>query len=713
MNKIYTSFCDLSMEYNLDDHTFNCYWSKTNCFLKNGKIAEITIGSEKISLIDYKKTSIKVEKIANGQQLTVNCSQGPKMLNEVSLCFILKRDCINFFSRCRIDTQFLIEGNVCWGADPENSTFAVCLNKQEGDIRVGVGPATARIDNALFDRENDRVIEFLDAETIRLSYDWKKHVYTIISKTGKTALKNNFCIKIHENYYHKKFGISYKSVNKQFNPPPVGWMTWYSIQFDASEETILAAADWMNLNLQDYGADYIWVDWEWLHSDMSGHETDGVSLFSPNGRYPRGMLYLSNEIRARGCKPALWVAINDVNENPFFKEYPDAVLSNDTMWCGNWWADPTYPAVIDTYIPKIFKQITDWGYDAIKWDCLYHEFEIGDKYHDDFYDKSIITDKAYEQLAKVARETIGEERYFLLVAGGKDRDINFGTQYFDAARIGNDVFNWDEFITNSVRQIQKYFCYHNIVFHADLDNVILREELNTIEQAKSRASLVSLTGTPFTMGDNLLDLPEERIEIIKKSIPLVTTHPMDLEKYTGITDVIVINMAVERSFESWNIVDVFNTKDEMRTMRVDFSSTLHFDTTSVSEYLVFEYWSQEFIGILSEGFVVQLKPFESKVFSVRKKIERPQIVSTNRHLTQGVCDLTNVFWSSDTQKLSGKSKIIKDRLYKIYIHCPEGFEPVDCIFPGEKSIVYLGNQLFEIGLKSISTGESDWDILFV
>ena len=48
------------------------------------------------------------------------------------------------------------------------------------------------------------------------------------------------------------------------------------------------------------------------------------------------------------------------------------------------------------------------------------------------------------------------------------------------------------------------------VLYADADNLVLREEFNTMAQARSRVSLYGLAGLPVTMGDDLRTLPPER-----------------------------------------------------------------------------------------------------------------------------------------------------------------------------------------------------------
>lgn len=67
---------------------------------------------------------------------------------------------------------------------------------------------------------------------------------------------------------------------------------------------------------------------------------------------------------------------------------------------------------------------------------------------------------------------------------------------FDAARIGSDIFEWKEYIQYGVARMLKFYPMHNTMLLCDPDNLVLREEYNTMDQAISRASLYSMMGAP-------------------------------------------------------------------------------------------------------------------------------------------------------------------------------------------------------------------------
>ena len=83
-------------------------------------------------------------------------------------------------------------------------------------------------------------------------------------------------------------------------------------------------------------------------------------------------------------------------------------------------------------------------------------------------------------------------------------------------------------MTSAVERIFHCYVWHNVVLYADADNLVLREEFNSMAQARSRVSFYGLAGLPITMGDDLRTLPPERCELLRRILPTADIHPMDL-----------------------------------------------------------------------------------------------------------------------------------------------------------------------------------------
>src|SRR5262249_3321204 len=56
-----------------------------------------------------------------------------------------------------------------------------------------------------------------------------------------------------------------------------------------------------------------------------------------------------------------------------------------------------------------------------------------------------------------------------------------------------------------------------------------------------------------------------------------------------------------------------------------------------------------------------------RILAVRPALEWPQVISTSRHITQGMVDIVEEKWDEATQTLSGKSRVVGGDPYELRI----------------------------------------------
>ena len=706
---MYINYKTLSAKYDTETHDFQLSSSVMQNFLQNGKIEKLVLGGQDIFLSDYKDVNVQSYDLQNGRKLAVTYCGGSPFLPSVTFNIILCDDRVIVAFEGRPEAVVHFKADLAWGCDPKHSTFAMCLDRLGNGIRTAFGPAVSTVDNILFDRNTDCAISFSGADQREITFNWQKNSYEI-SMLSSILGKGGKCVfKIYKNFYENMHSMTYKPINKknQFSAPPVGFMTWYALKFETSEKSLLENVYWQSEHLKEFGANCVWVDWEWQHSDMSGSEKKGIDTFNPNKiRYPKGLAHISDEIKKCGFVPALWVGVtNDVNENVLLKQNPDWVLKREAQWCGQWWIDPSHPDVVKKYISDTFHKFMEWGYEAFKWDCLPMSLKIYDENHKNFCDQTKTSEEALRDLIVAARKIIGNEKYMMSCSGETHRDITFAMDLFDGGRIGGDVFTWNEFIEFSLKKILRYICFNNIVLYTDADNVVLRKEFNTLNEAISRASLISAAGLPYTFGDDLTKLEEERVEILKRNIPVLDIHPMDAVSLDQSLTVLLTNLSIAKEFENWNIVNIFNVSEEDRQVEVNLQQNLYLKKDT--KYLVYEFWKKEFLGIFENQFDTWIEQHQTKTFCVREYKNIPQIVSTSRHITQGGLELNHVTWEGDT--LRGNSNVVKGDSYRIVIYA-DGYEieEVSDHFTSEKT----EDNLFVASILPDRSGDIDWEVKF-
>lgn len=660
-NKTYANYMKYYVQAYPSTGTFDCGYEGRGAFLQGVRASlhapdgTVTSLSGKVADTDWEQRNYHGD-----TRLTITFDGD----EPVSLYFVVSRKGIEVSAACPEGWFLQTTGRFIWGAMEDS--FAVCIGREERDLRAAVGPAVSTADNALFDRADGSAAEISGADQLRLTYDWELNGYAF------EAQGNHWLACVRPHLYETLFQTPYKKINKKntFPVPPAGWMTWYAVKFDACEKAVLENAAWQKEHLADFGANTIWVDWEWYHSAFDIHGPEGIDYFHPDPvRYPHGLRYVADKIRELGLIPALWIGpTNEPASNQFIEENPDTVLAKQVAWCGEYFFDLTNEKFLNEYLPAAVKKVKEWGFEALKWDCLPVTLLFADQYHEYMAHPELTSEQALREAVKRARALLGEDFYMLSCAGAADREILFAIDLFDGARIGGDIFNWREFINDFVARVMRFYAYHNTETYCDPDNLVIRPEFNSLDQAVSRTSFLSVLGLPVTLGDNLPDLPPERVELLKRCLPALDAHPMDIRESDHEADRVIANLTISRPFEQWNVVDVLNLLEQDNRVTVDLEADLHLKK---GRYLVYDFWNKEFLGVVEGSVTLELRPCASRVLAVRPYQGVPQIVSTSRHISQGGVDLKEVAYEAKTRLLKGVSAVVAGDPYEIRAYDPE------------------------------------------
>jgi len=134
---------------------------------------------------------------------------------------------------------------------------------------------------------------------------------------------------------------------------------------------------------------------------------------------------------------------------------------------------------------------------------------------------------------------------------------------------------------------------------------------------------------------------------------------------------------------SWRQVMLINNQERAKTMVARLSgdqvSTGSLGLESSGHYHAFEFWTQTYLGVLSgsDELSLKLRGGESAMVSLRKVEEHPQMISTNRHIMQGMMDCHTLNWSGKKNALSGKVDVIGGEAFVLTV-AGNGFQPRHC-----------------------------------
>jgi hypothetical protein len=263
---------------------------------------------------------------------------------------------------------------------------------------------------------------------------------------------------------------------------------------------------------------------------------------------------------------------------------------------------------------------------------------------------------------------------------------------------------------------------------------MLREPL-TIENGQAWASWIALSGQLNLVSEWLPGLPPERLDIYKRTIPnhgRADARPIDLfEREMPRIWHLSYGQGDERvdlvGLFNWNFPDRKNRKDasameEPTTQEADAAKrgevgaiTIKLDLAQLGlpsdiQLVGFDFWAKEFVKPFTGTQSFTLPAGSCKVLALRKRLDRPQLVSTSRHVTQGLVDVVKVDWDGSKHVLRGKSKLVADDPYEIRI-ARNGAKFVGVSASASAEVMPDGDNV-RVTLHRPTSGELDWELRF-
>jgi hypothetical protein len=464
---------------------------------------------------------------------------------------------------------------------------------------------------------------------------------------------------VKEHYYRDTLGVTYyEPIDKTHFPlPPSGWCTWYYYYYRITAQEVKLNAKWISENLRDYGAQFVQIDDGWQRSANDTRDWTHIH----EEYFPDGMADVASYIKSVGLIPGIWLAPHGqsneevVKKNPgVFLLKPDGTSASET-WEGKFLVDPSVPET-HTYLKNLFTELCDWRYDYFKIDgqpIVVREYQNKKSFMKNPVDD---TNELYRKTLESIRGAIGPDRYLLGCWGIPIEGIGI----MDGSRTGGDiVLGWGGFQT-ALRAVMAYYYQHNIVWYVDPDVMVLRSPL-TIEQARVWATLQGLTGQALMATDRMMDLSEDRVEMLRRVYPAVDIRPLDLfpsERNKRIWD-----LKVNHLNRRYDVVGVFNfDEDSAKQMYIKWADL---DLPSDKPIHVFDFWNKEYLGSWQAGMTLDMCPTSCRVLTLLPSNGDIQLISTNRHITQGWVDLMELKYDKAEKIYSGKSRIIKNDPYEL------------------------------------------------
>lgn len=334
---------------------------------------------------------------------------------------------------------------------------------------------------------------------------------------------------------------------------------------------------------------------------------------------------------------------------------------------------------------KLAGTIRSWGIRYFKMDGLWtgacaEQVYVNDGYLDDdlgnhkpFHDPGVTNIQALRLGLKALREGAGPDVFFSGCNTSQNmRSLGGVVGLVDSMRIGPDNgFEWQDWrketmhfegggiITGPIRASRLYFL-HGRVWWNDPDPAYVRPAVK-LEHARLLASWVAVAGHFNLNSDWLPGLPAERLEILKRCMPshAAQARPVDyldtpMPSMWLLTDA---SQAVRR-----DVLGLYNWDSATKTLACDAAKAGLKEATT---YHAFDFWANAPVADFTGRFEIAVPQESCRILALRAAEDHPVLVSTSRHVTQGIVDVSGETWSDDT--LSATSKVVGGDAYELRI----------------------------------------------
>jgi hypothetical protein len=182
-------------------------------------------------------------------------------------------------------------------------------------------------------------------------------------------------------------------------------------------------------------------------------------------------------------------------------------------------------------------------------------------------------------------------------------------------------------------------------------------------------SWVAVTGSMLTTSYQFSELPEERLDLLKRTMPGhgLLGRPADLFE-TGQPRVWLLTDT--RRNVRRDVIGLFNWEENEPVEIAYDMGKLGLDAKTT--YVAFDFWDDKFLEPIRGTMKQTLPGATCRVLAVRPAADHPQLVSTSRHIAQCIVDVLDEKWDWMTRTLSGQSEVVGGDRYEMRIALPAG-----------------------------------------
>jgi len=611
-------------------------------------------------------------------------------------------------------------------------------------LRNTVGLSRSLRNNAVFDRRWDWMLEGPDGATRIVPAKAAKDAVSFTLESRGPAIDLTF----RPRFYQKHGKLDYFTpwTYDPWKGSLTGYCTWWPYRAGFDQKTLEALLEvFVDKKLPDFGYDYMQFD----NCYQIGNGSHPENWLEWNGKFPDGWKHAMKVIRDAGMTPGIWVhrvhRANDRHIADLVKERPEWFVPDNNgqpVRQNNCYALNTHiKDAVETMIRPLYRGLKEQGWPYVKIDGA-GDLMTACKRKDvtGFFEKIGKTpEETWRVWDEVAREELGPGVFMLTCWGVGPGVSSIGLA--DGCRLGSDGFGTGLFHRyNSLNGV----VWRNDPDHCDIlggyamDNDAMMTVFGAGQPVPARSvirpALCSVAGGMLMLSDKLEVYQDDlNIEGMKRSAPVLFTWPGQLYDFSGRKpgdygfslhggEPEWWLLEIDRPFDHWSVVSRFQWGEKQQGANTWQYQGLPEQQLAFAdlgldpdrEYLVFEFWSQQFIGKSKGTFTAPAMDDDTGMhaFAIREARSHPWLVSTTRHISQGGVSLDKLAWDAATGALAGASKVVEGDPYVLTLHVPAGYRLKTAAAAGNEPKSTTKGEIATVTIVPAATGTIDWKVTF-
>ena len=464
---------------------------------------------------------------------------------------------------------------------------------------------------------------------------------------------------------------------KSKSPVPVGWCSWYHFYENITEEDIEANLNSVIALKPDLPLDLLQID--------DGFETYPGDWYDFDPGFPRGLEPLVKKINTAGLTPGLWLAPFIVHPKArLVKEHPDWLLRNAKgkpvnagfVWNAfNYALDLTNPDALEYTCEIIRTAVKQWGFTYLKLDFLY----------------AAALDGVYQNPTMTRAQVLRHGLSALRLAAGPDVTmlacgcpLGSALGLFEAMRISADVSgHWNPhfppispLLKNEPHMPAARNALQNIVTRAPLhrhwwindpDCLLIRPDTAlTLDEVKTLATAIGMTGGSLLLSDDLPALPKDRLQIAQALLPVIDQRAQVIDWFDNSTPK-RLRVDLKGPTGIWHLLAQINWEDN--PVNFDFSAQ-DYKLPQDQTWWLREFWTGEIGQMKPEApyRFLNVPPHGVRLIAARTFLpDEPAYLGSDLHLSQGL-EISD--WQVGDKKLSLQVALSRKASGSLFFYLP-------------------------------------------